>query len=200
MQEPLIPAPESLPVRRNTRRRNRRIAIARMMVEHRRPVGLDVMLRRLETIVIALIFDRPVVQRRRRRRSINRLRMRASKQRRRKSQSSDAEKFLHRDPHRRFVSNSIAFAYEDPMPRPELRPLCHQPCKDASPLRGPIGLRQHAGHAVPRARSCPLRRGEGQPVPAGHWLQSSASRWCSRPPMRSFAWSYFADRRCSDRL
>jgi len=51
-----------------------------VVVEDRRPIGFDIMLRSLETIMITLLLDRLKVNPWRRRRSVHRLGMRTASQ------------------------------------------------------------------------------------------------------------------------
>jgi hypothetical protein len=80
MKELLIPSAEALPIGRDSRRRNGRVAVARMMVEDRRPSCLNITSCCVKAVVLALLLHRLVVQSGRRWRSIYRLRMRASDQ------------------------------------------------------------------------------------------------------------------------
>jgi hypothetical protein len=95
MQELVIPAPETLPIRRPSRTRDWRIPIPRMTVETRRTACSHVIPRGVKTIVLTLRLDRPVIKRRRRwwRRTISR--MRASSQRKCTKQHNKTKSFLH---------------------------------------------------------------------------------------------------------
>ena len=75
MQKLLITATEALAIGLESRRRHGRIAVARMMIERRRPLIRDIVARGFKALLIALILDRLVVQRGRRRWSVDRLRV-----------------------------------------------------------------------------------------------------------------------------